>query len=233
MSFLDELEVDSKPVLGPYFGLIYGPPGVGKTGMCLFAPNPYYLATEDGTDWIDAPRLKKNGKVYLPKDWGELLDMLTFIRSNANKPNSRINMPVKTLVLDSTRFIEQHIYEHILNTKYQKEFKGDADKERLIYNAIDELGYDGRGFAMPYWNRLIAAAKAFKLKGINVIFISNSRPVNVTGKDQKTHKEIDMALQSYGNHCVPGLLAAAADWVYYMDTECETATIGKGSWAKP
>ena len=50
----------------PIFGVIYGPPGIGKSTFGASAPKPIFLQTERGLDQITVPKLP------IPRDFGQL-----------------------------------------------------------------------------------------------------------------------------------------------------------------
>ncbi len=225
-SFLDLLHVSDKSVRKPFFLILYGAANVGKSGACLNAPDPFYVALESGTDWIPAPKfVDAKGRPIAARTVGQVHDMLKWLLNRANR--EKLERPVKTVILDCLGFFEAMIYEDIL-----LKHPNTSGKDPKIAKSIVDLGYDGMGYAMDYWVELLAMVEAFKKRGINVIFITHSTTANTTSPDGKSYKEIVMALQKYGKYDVPELLQRACDYCYYMSTEVETVKVGAGSWAK-
>lgn len=225
-SFIDSLHVSNESIKSPFFMILYGKANCGKTGMCLNAPNPFFVSLESGTDWVPAPKfVNANKKPILPKTIDQFFDMLKFLMQKNNI--EKLDRPVKTVVIDSLGFLETLIYAQIITEHPMTEGKNPQVVESII-----DLGYDGMGYAIDYWQKLLSAVKRFKQLGLNVILITHSAYFNMTSPSGKSYKEIGMELQIYGKHNVPALLQRACDYCYYMSTEIETVEQGKGSWAK-
>ena len=219
MSFLDEIKVSSAPINSPYFLTIYGDGGIGKSGLCLSARDPFYVSIDPyGADWIPAPKFIGNdGKVYFPKTSEELLDMTKLLLKKSFVDS--LEKPVGTVIIDGLGFAQRLFYKDIVE---KNPFT--TTKEPKKVESIVDLGYDGQGMVMQYWERLLNMVHPFKKRGINVIFITHSIKVNDTSPSGDTYKRIDMELQAYGNHNVPGLLKKECDAIYYMSGEVNTIT---------
>ena len=99
-SFMDSLHVSSESIKGPFFMIVTGLANVGKTGLCLSAPDPFFVSLESGTDWIPAPKfVDGNKKPIIPKNVDQFFDMLKWLLNKNNR--ERLDKPVKTVVIDS------------------------------------------------------------------------------------------------------------------------------------
>jgi hypothetical protein len=97
MSFLEKVTVGRKSK--PHLILVYGPDGVGKTSFGAGAPNPIFLGTEDGTDFLDVARFPS------PANW---LDVIESIKELISKEHQ-----FKTLVIDSLDWLEPLLWRQI------------------------------------------------------------------------------------------------------------------------
>ncbi|MFA5166765.1 MAG: AAA family ATPase [Candidatus Paceibacterota bacterium] len=225
-SFLDSLQVASEPIKRPFLGVIYGEGGTGKTGACMYAPDPFYVSVEAGTDWIPAPKfVDANGRSIIAQTSEQLFQMIGWLCKKANI--EKIDKPVKTVIIDSLGFAERLFYNDIvLNHPFT-----DAKEPKPVKTIID-LGYDGQGFAMDYWHRLLTGCEQLRKRGFNVILITHAAWANENSEGGKTYKKKEMALQVYGRHNVPELLKRSSDFVYFMSSEIMTSTVGAGKWTK-
>lgn len=130
----------------PFFIGIHGPAGVGKTTFASNAPNPLFLATEDGTDQLNVNRLEID-------IWADFLGALKEL--NTTKHN------FKTVVVDSIDHLESKIHKMVA-VKHGKE-------------SIEEIGYaKGYIFALEYWKKMLIEIKKLRKNGVNVILIAHS-----------------------------------------------------------
>jgi hypothetical protein len=225
-SFLDTLHVSNESKKGPFFLILYGKPCVGKSGMCINAPDPFYVSLESGTDWIPAPKfVDKTGEPIHAKTIDEVFQMLSWLLKASNR--AKLEKPVKTVVLDSAGFMQKMIYDDVVLKHPFTEGKTPKKVESII-----DLGFDGMGYPMDYWQRLLVAIAMFKKQGISFILITHSHYINVVSQDGKSYKEIGFELQNYGSYNVQDLLTRACDFCYYLSMTIQTVQIGSGKWAK-
>lgn len=219
MSFLDSIKVSSEPVKSPYFLTLYGDGGIGKSGLCLSARDPFYISIDPfGADWLPAQKFIGNdGKVYTPQSVSELFDMVKLLMKKDFV--STLEKPVGTVIIDGLGFAQRLFYKDIIEKNPYT-----TTKEPKKVESIIDLGYDGMGMAIEYWERLLAMVPHFKKRGMNVIFITHSIRVNDTSPSGDTYKRIDMELQAYGQYNVPGLLKKECDAIYHMSGEVNTVT---------
>jgi len=217
LSFLDSLEITENVVNGPYFGILYGPPKVGKTWLCKHAEKPMFLAVEKGVE-----KLKGVGKfvlkgandeeVILPKTEDEFFQMLQHIAKQSEF--------YKTVIIDSGMFVDKLFCAAIIS-RIPKEKKG-----KDIYVDVTSIGdYNyGTGYEklVSTWEtRFFAALKHLHKKGMNVVLIAHAREKNVSS-DGDDYKKWGINMAEFGQHSVPNLLSAKADWILFMKSEVKT-----------
>lgn len=83
----------------PIRAMIYGQRGVGKTTFASQAPNPIFIAAEDGTAHLDVARFP------IPKTWEELVACMSVLAKEKHD--------YQTVVIDSLDWIEQLAQQNI------------------------------------------------------------------------------------------------------------------------
>lgn len=160
MSFLDKVESGKKPK--PYFLIIYGPDGVGKSTFGADAPSPIFLCAESGTNHLDVSRFPE------PRSFSDVLAMVDELLQKPDK--------YQTLVVDSLDWIEPLVWTHVCKM---------GGKEN-----IEDFGY-GKGYtlALLSWQTLLSQLKALREK-MNIILIGHAEvktfqdPVHNSGYDR-------------------------------------------------
>lgn len=132
----------------PFFGVLYGPPGVGKSTFAAEAPEPIFIPAERGLDQITT------SKFPTPKDLNEFG---TYLKAIDEEPHD-----YQTLVIDTADAVELLIFDAVLaegKVKSIEEFGG---------------GY-GKGFtrAREYWARLLSRLTTLSER-MNVLLIAHS-----------------------------------------------------------
>ena len=79
--------------------LLYGTEGIGKSTFGANAPNPIFIAAEDGIRQLDVASFPE------PKDWNEVIDA---VRTLQTEPHG-----YKTVVFDTLDWIEPIICDHV------------------------------------------------------------------------------------------------------------------------
>jgi len=115
----------------PFFGVLYGPPGVGKSSFGSEAPNPIFIPTERGLDQITV------AKFPTPKDLDEFATYLKAVEEEEND--------YQTIVIDTADALELLIFDAVC-----KEGKVQSLEE---YGGGFQKGYFR---AREYWARLLA-----------------------------------------------------------------------------
>jgi hypothetical protein len=73
--------------------VVYGPEGIGKTTFAASFPNPLFIDTEGGADYLDVVRLEK------PGSWSLLMEQVCYVRDHPGLCG--------TLVIDTADWSEQ------------------------------------------------------------------------------------------------------------------------------
>lgn len=91
---LENIQVE--PVLSPPAILIYGEPGLGKTGFASQAPKPFLLDIESGANNYQVSRVN-------PKNFDDVMGWLNFLKTAEHD--------YKTVVIDSADWMEKLVHE--------------------------------------------------------------------------------------------------------------------------
>ena len=217
-SFLDTLSISQESISGPYFGIIYGAAGVGKTWLCKHAEKPFFIATEKGCEKVTGVgkfTIKDedgNESVYLPKNTEEFFEML--------RKFTRKGHDYKTIVVDSGMFVDKLFVNDIIAADPTETTRGGTKQ----ITAIGDYTF-GKGFekVLAIWeNRFFAAIAALHKRGINVILIAHSKDKATRDLDGDEYKKNAIDLLEFGRISVPNLLSAKADFVLFMRSEVHT-----------
>lgn len=219
----------------PWFGVLYGAGGCGKTGIAKNAPGCFFVALEDGVEWTGAKTfLDANGKTVIAKDVNQVSQMLVYLyknrvelQGNIHGTNKKQNTPIKTIVIDNVSVFQDLVYADVI-AKHPT-----YGKKELKTECIADLGYDGTAYVMPYFTKFIAQCQYLKSAGYNVLVICHAVLANGANTDDgKQSKSFQMALQVYGQNDVPSMFKRSADFVYYVASEAITSTTGSGDWKR-
>lgn len=203
--FMESLEVIDGHVDEPYFGVIYGAGGCGKSWLASYAEDAFFIPIEAGTNLIPAKKFNKR-----PANAGQFFQMMKWLIKN---PDS-----AKTVIIDSAGFLQTIFYADVIANN-----PTEGDK---VIKSIGEYGYH-RGYAlvMPLWERMLAGIDALQAKGINVILITHSTLKTETTEGGDSYKRHDFALQNSNNGDVCELLRRRSDWVLYMESKVKTRKV--------
>jgi hypothetical protein len=211
--FLDGLEITEEAVNGPYFGILYGTAGVGKTFLCKHAEKPFFVAVEKGVEKVPGVgKFIKDGDVYLPQSTKEFFAMLQKFCKQGHD--------YKTIVIDSGMFVDKLFIEGIIADR-PKAKKGDVYIE---VKSIADYNF-GEGYAalQAIWEtRFFTALKFLHKRGLNVILIAHSREKNSRDSQGDEYKKHGINMAEFGQISVPNLLSAKADFVLFMRSEVHT-----------
>jgi len=215
MSFLDGFEISEESISGPYFGMISGPPGVGKTFLAANAEKPFYIALEKGVEKVTGVGKQiKDGRVHIIGSEDEFYQTLQqFVKHDH---------PYKTIVIDSGMFLDKLCIEKIL-----KETPEVSKKDGTVKKINSIADYDfGVGYAQlvaVYEKRFFTALTHLHRKGLNVILITHTRLKNAVDDNGNEFKKHGIDLAEFGVYSVPNLLTAKADWCLFMQSTITSA----------
>lgn len=147
----------------PWFAILYGIPGAGKTTLASLAPDPIFLDLEDGTALLDVARLN-------PKDM-TLKDAL----------NELYQADMRTLVIDSLTSLER-----VHTSDYCKE-KGWSTIEALDYGRSKKM------WRQAYLETITDIGKQFRESGRNVLLVAHSKVREVSDPvSQQTYDRFEV-----------------------------------------
>lgn len=148
MKFFSQATVET--ARKPYFILVYGVDGVGKTTFACGGEKPIVLGKEDGLGKLAGivPRLPT------PKTFQEAIDMIQEAH-HAFESHGK-----KTLVIDSLDWLEPVLWNDI------------CQEHKKAH--IDDFGYaKGYEYALPHWQKFIDALLLLRQK-MNVVLIAHA-----------------------------------------------------------
>jgi len=217
-SFLDTLSISQEAISGPYFGILYGSAGVGKTWLCKHAEKPFFIATEKGCEKVvgigkfTIKDEEGNESVYLPKNTEEFFEML--------RKFTRKGHDYKTIVVDSGMFVDKLFVNDIIAADPTETTKAGT---KAITSLSDYKFGTGFEKVLSIWeNRFFAAIAALHKRGINVILIAHSKEKSASDLNGDDYKKQVIDLLQWGQYSVPNLLSAKADFVLFMRSEVRT-----------
>ncbi len=131
--------------------LLYGPEGVGKSTFAACAPDPIFLAAEDGTSQLDVARFPE------PRHW---LDANDAVDSLIREEHS-----FKTLAIDTVDWLEPMIWQHVVNSARSQNIK-----------SIEDFGY-GKGYnaALDEWGAFLRKLDQLRdAKNMHIVLLAHS-----------------------------------------------------------
>jgi hypothetical protein len=215
--FLNALAIGDTPAKKPWLGIVYGEPGVNKTGFALYAPEPFFIAFDKNANWITAKTFRNsNNELIVPANLTQANGMIRKLK----EPNFLDG--IKTIVLDGATFYQDFIHAEIIRLNPVASNKnGTKQTESLL-----DLGYEGVSRIVPYWDRLIAQLHLFNDNGYNVIIIAHEVDGNATTEGGESYKRKFINLMRYGQFDIPAKLCQAADWVFRLKHGIDTVNRG-------
>jgi len=224
-SFLDGVGITDEVINGPYFGIIYGLPGVGKTTLGKYAEKPFYIPLEKGVEKVTGvgkptkanPKTGKH-EIIMPSTEDEFFEMMKWV---AKHPEG-----YKTAIIDSGIFLDRLFIDQIIvKDPYVK--KGTDENRNAIYAEVKSIAdYNfGTGYEKlktKYETRFFSAINSMHKKGINVILIAHSREISARDDMGDEYKKNTMDMAAFGKISIPAVLMAKADWVIYMSASVTT-----------
>lgn len=130
----------------PYFVLLYGEPGVGKSWFAKDFPSPIFLVSENGSDELDVTRIRIQSA-------NELVEALKELNGTHD---------FKTVVLDTVDGFEQMIFDKVASEGKK--------------SSIEDFGYGkGYKLALDVWHEIVGLLEALNDKGLNVVMLAHSK----------------------------------------------------------
>lgn len=127
---------------------IYGSEGVGKSTLASHFPDPVFIDTEGGTDYLDVTRTER------PLSWTMLMDQVNYFIAHPDE--------LGTLVIDTMDWAEKLCIDKIL-----------AEKK---IGGIEDIPY-GKGYVYvaEEIGRLLNRLEDLKQKGVNVVLVAHAQ----------------------------------------------------------
>lgn len=141
----------------PFFVVLYGPPGVGKTSFGASSPEPLIVDGERGTLRTDS------NAIELPGTLNDLYEMLSEFGSGSG------TFPYKTLVIDPLSEVERLVWNHVVAS---------ARKTDSKVETIEDVGGGfGKGYyaADEHWRKILHLLEAIRANGVNLLIIDHER----------------------------------------------------------
>ena len=152
------MEILKGRMSAPWFCVLYGVPGIGKSTLASAAPAPLFLDLEGGLTRIDCDRSPRI------TTWAELIDALRFAHGS----------DYRTIVLDTVDGLEDIIRRHVCDANSWK--------------SIEAPGYGkGYAVMQEKFLELLAIADKLKEKGKNVIMVGHEVIKTHTAPDQDAY----------------------------------------------
>lgn len=196
------MKISTGIVKQPFFVVLYGTEGIGKTGFAKDA-GAHFLDIEGGSKQYNVSRHEGFSK------YEDVLESLTFLRKEKHD--------FKTLSIDTLDAIEPLLWEYLC----KKEGKSN----------IEEVGggfQKGYNIAADHWRMLIAELNAIRAeRNMNIIAIAHARVITVNDPTQQTpYDRYTLKLHENKNVSIPAIWRQAADAVLfatYQDTVFKVA----------
>jgi len=222
MSFIDSnVEITRESVKTPYFLIIYGRGGVGKSQLCSHSNKPFYLALEHGVNDIAGVGSFKyenphtgNIEIKLPKNADEFFEAARWLITEKHD--------YKTIVIDSGKFLDVLFEQDVLKKNQIEVIKNKETKMTCLGDYNYSRGYE---MAMQLWKKTLVAIDAMKSRGYNVILICHSAKINDENINGDTFKKIGIDLMRFGAQSAPLLTFDKCHACYYMRFEIETREV--------
>lgn len=215
MSFLDEAVISDSVIKSPYFGILAGPPGAGKTWLCRFAPKPFYIALEEGVNKLNVGKFTdKTGNLLMPSNLDDFWAAIKYFLKGQHD--------YRTIVIDSARIVQQLMITDIIKnnpteTKGKQEVKVESILDYNFGAGVEKLKVQ--------FEKLLAGIKLLNKNGMNVILIAHTHEKNTQDLHGNEFKKTKMELMEWGNTSIPNLLFSASTWTYIIRSEVKTKQV--------
>lgn len=174
--------------------LLFGVEGIGKSTFAASAPDPIFLAAEDGTSQLDVARFPE------PQSWSDVLDAIAALTAEQHE--------YRTLVIDTLDWLEPLCWEHVCARPDER------GKRRA---SIEDFGY-GKGYtaALDEWRVLLAAIERLRrAKGMHVVMVAHSWAKTFKNPEDEDFDRYELKLHAKAG----GLLKEWSDAVLFAKYE--------------
>jgi hypothetical protein len=153
----------------PYYVVLYGPEGIGKSSFAAGAPSPIFLGEPGGTDHLDIARFPAPQTL---EDIESALDSLEKERHD-----------FQTLVIDTADYLEPVIWESIC-------------REAKVASIEKVAGGFGKGyvFALDKWRELAGRFERLIDRGMHVVILAHSHLKTVKNPLGDDYEHYEMKL---------------------------------------
>lgn len=184
-----------------------GVDGVGKTSFAAGAPNPIFIATEDGTHHVDVARFP------VPDHWGDLVGPSGAIAKLYYDEHN-----YRTLAIDSIDWAEA-LCDRYLVERYN------AETQKSI-SSISEIPYGGwKAMKMVEFGVLLDWLSALvRVRNMHIVLISHAEIRRFDDPEREAYERYQIAM-------FPPLAAKVREWAdYHLFANYDTTvrTVGTG-----
>jgi hypothetical protein len=162
--------------------LLYGTEGIGKSTFGASAPDPIFIASEDGIKHLDVSSFPEPGS---------LDDVLAAIRELRQSDHDR-----KTLVIDTVDWVEPLVFAEVISRG--RDWKN-----------IEDVGY-GKGYsiALDGWRKMLTDLDSLRAeRGMEIILLAHAQTSNFNNPAGPDYSRYELAMNKRG----AGLLKQWAD----------------------
>jgi hypothetical protein len=148
----------------PFLGLLYGPPGAGKTSFAASAENAIIIPAERGVDQISGVI-----KMPTPETFKELWQMVLELDTLEHEG--------KTIALDTLDATELLIFDHVIDEQNQENEKKGQGHRAPKCKSIEEYGGGyGKGYvrAREIWTGLLIKLSEMSER-FNILLLAHSQ----------------------------------------------------------
>ncbi len=194
------MKVKSSLAPSPWVVCVYGVPGVGKSTLGSFAPDPIFLDVEGGIDRIECSK-------YQADDWPEERTQIKTYDELINAFREVYESKFSTVVIDTASAVEEILTARILN---------DAGKTNL-----SEMPY-GQGFEAlkAAWALITKIMFDLKSTGKNVLLIAHDSIEKVENPSGENYDRYGIAVHKKSAPLVIGKM----DGVFFAHYERNVVT---------
>jgi AAA domain len=195
----------------PYRIVLYSPEGLGKTTFASNAPNPIFLASEDGTGHVDVSRFPP------PETWENCLESVRMLTNNPHE--------FKTFVVDTLDWIEPHVFRKVCRDS-------SPGKQITIEEACG--GY-GKGYqrALDHLRQFLSEVENLQEKrGMHVIFLAHTKIKTFKNPEGEDFDRYTMKLWDSPSCSFSGLIKEWAEEVLFANLETFSVKENKRARAK-